>query len=170
MHSIDPGVSGFALAGIAARDMQNTKTNPWLWRYDRVIASDPVVARQVLDEMLGQLEVQHWQQRDIFAVHLATEEALVNAIQHGNGSDARKNVHFVCLLGGDRIRIEITDEGRGFDPAVLPDPTCGDHLHAPCGRGVMLMRAFMSRVEFNARGNGVTMEKEREPGGNGKNG
>ena len=76
-----------------------------------------------------------------------------------------KNVHVVCLLGGDRIRIEITDEGRGFDPAALPDPTCGDHLHAPCGRGVMLMRAFMSRVEFNARGNGVTMEKEREPGG-----
>ena len=63
---------------------------------------------------------------------------------------------------GRRIRIEITDEGRGFDPSALPDPTCGDHLHAPRGRGVMLMRAFMSRVEFNARGNRVTMEKERQ--------
>ena len=83
-------------------------------------------------------------------------------MHHGNGCDAGKNVHVVCLLGGDRIRIEITDEGRGFDPSALPDPTCDDHLHAPCGRGVMLMRAFMSRVEFNARGNGVTMEKERE--------
>ncbi len=134
----------------------------WLWRYDRLIASDPMAARQVLDEMLAQLEVQHWRQRDIFAVHLATEEALINAIHHGNGSDAGKNIHFVCLLGGDLIRIEITDEGRGFDPAALPDPTCGDHLHAPCGRGVMIMRAFMSRVEFNARGNRVTMEKERE--------
>ena len=108
-------------------------TNPWLWRYDRVIASDPVVARQVLDEMLGQLEVQHWQQRDIFAIHLAMEEALVNAIHHGNGCDAGKNVHVVCLLGGDRIHIEISDEGRGFDPTTLPDPTSGDHLHAPSG-------------------------------------
>ena len=136
--------------------------DPWLWRYDRVIASDPMLARQVLDEMLVQLEARQWQQRDIFAVHLATEEALVNAIYHGNGSDSRKKVHFVCMLGGDRIRIEITDEGRGFNPSSLPDPTCDDHLHAPCGRGVMLMKAFMSRVEFNHRGNGVTMEKERE--------
>ena len=142
--------------------METAMLDSWLWRYDRVIASDPTVARQVLDEMLAQLEAQQWQQRDIFAVHLATEEALVNAIHHGNDSDARKKVHFVCLLGGDRIRIEITDEGRGFNPSVLPDPTCDDHLHAPCGRGVMLMRAFMSRVEFNARGNCVTMEKERE--------
>ena len=73
--------------------------DPWLWRYDRVIASDPTMARQVLDEMLAQLEARHWQQRDIFAVHLATEEALVNAIRHGNDSDAAKTVHFVCLLG-----------------------------------------------------------------------
>ena len=145
-------------------DMETaTKLDPWLWRYDRVIASDPALARQILDEMLAQLEARHWQQRDIFAVHLATEEALNNAIHHGNGSDTRKNVHVLCLLGGDRIHIEISDEGRGFDPLALPDPTCDDHLHAPRGRGVMLMRAFMSRVEFNARGNGVTMEKERDP-------
>jgi serine/threonine-protein kinase RsbW len=138
--------------------------DPWLWRYDRVIASEPTLARQVLDEMLAHLEAQCWQQRDIFAVHLATEEALVNAINHGNGSDAGKNVHFVCLLGGDKVRIEITDEGAGFDPSALPDCTNGDHLHAPCGRGVMLMKAFMSRVEFNALGNTVTMEKERGNG------
>jgi serine/threonine-protein kinase RsbW len=141
--------------------MNMAMIDPWLWRYDRVIASDPQAARRVLDEMLAQLESRHWHQRDIFAVHLATEEALANAIHHGNDFDAAKNVHFVCLLGGDRIRIEITDEGRGFDPAALPDPTCDDHVLAPSGRGVMLMKAFMSRVEFNARGNGVTMERER---------
>jgi serine/threonine-protein kinase RsbW len=143
--------------------METAMTDRWLWRYERVIASDVALARQVLDEMLVQLENRQWQQRDIFAVHLAMEEALVNAIQHGNGSDAGKHVHVVCLLGDDRIHIEITDEGRGFDPSALPDPTHGDYLHAPCGRGVMLMKAFMSRVEFNARGNGVVMEKEREP-------
>src|SRR6516162_9511139 len=67
-------------------------TDRWVWLFDRVIASDTKAARQVLDEMLAQLEAQHWQQRDIFAVHLATEEALVNAIYHGNDSDAGKNV------------------------------------------------------------------------------
>ena len=110
----------------------------------------------------AQLEAQHWQQRDIFAVHLATEEALVNAIHHGNGSDVQKSIHVVCRLDGERIRIEIGDEGRGFNPAALPDPTTSEHIHAPCGRGVMLMRAFMSRVEFNEQGNVVVMVKERE--------
>ncbi len=156
-------VTGFALDPVATVDVEMTKIDPWLWCYDRVIVSDSTIARQVLDEMLAQLEAQHWQQRDIFAVHLAAEEALANAIQHGNGCDARKNVRFVCLLYSDRIRIEITDEGQGFDPSALHDPTCDDHLHSPCGRGVMLMRVFMSRVAFNARGNGVTMEKDRVP-------
>ena len=137
-------------------------TDRWVWLYDRVIVSDTKAARQVLDEVLAQLEAEHWEPRDIFAVHLATEEALVNAICHGNCSDARKNVHVVCRLACDRIRIEITDEGGGFDPAVLPDPTTSDQLHVPCGRGVMLMRAFMSRVEFNAQGNTVIMEKDRD--------
>ena len=134
----------------------------WDWLYDRVIASDTKAARLVLDELLAQLEARQWQQRDIFAVHLATEEALVNAICHGNRSDARKNVRVVCRLNRERIHIEISDEGGGFDPAALPDPTDMDQLHVPCGRGVMLMRAFMSRVEFNARGNAVIMEKDRE--------
>jgi serine/threonine-protein kinase RsbW len=162
MKSVEFGTGVFALDPMAAIDMETTMLDPWLWRYDCVIASDRTVARQVLDKILAQLEAEHWQQRDIFAVHLATEEALVNAIHHGNGSDKRKTVHFLCLLSADRIRIEITDQGGGFNPAALPDPTNGEHLHVPCGRGVMLMRAFMSRVEFNAMGNCVTMEKERD--------
>ena len=145
--------------------MNKAALEPCLWHYDRVIGSDPALSRQVLDEMLNQLEAQHWHKRDIFAIHLAAEEALVNAIHHGNGSDARKNVHFICSLNGHRIRIEISDEGTGFNPSTLPDPTNGEHLHVPCGRGVMLMRAFMSRVEFNAAGNRVVMEKVRESEG-----
>ena len=142
--------------------MNKAAPEPWVWHFDRIIASEPTRARQVLDELLSQLEGQNWHQRDIFAIHLAAEEALVNAIHHGNGSDRRKFIHVVCCLNGDRIRIEITDQGPGFDPAALPDPTHSEQIHVPCGRGVMLMRAFMSRVDFNAAGNGVVMEKVRE--------
>ncbi len=145
--------------------MNEAAQEPCHWHYDRVIGSDPALSRQVLDEMLTQLEARHWHQRDIFAIHLAAEEALVNAIHHGNGSDARKNIHVVCSLDGHRIRIEISDEGPGFNPSTLPDPTNGEHLQIPGGRGVMLMRAFMSRVEFNALGNGVVMEKVRKNDG-----
>lgn len=136
-------------------------SNDWLWRFDRVIPSEASSGRMVLNEVLAELEVERWRQQDIFGVHLAMEEALVNAIQHGNGQDAAKHIHVVCLMSPERIHIEIADEGPGFDPHALPDPTCDQGIETPCGRGVMLMRAFMSRVEFNALGNRVVLEKER---------
>jgi serine/threonine-protein kinase RsbW len=132
-----------------------------VWRCEHEIDSDPAAGQRVLEELLLQLEAQQWLQRDIFGVHLATEEAIVNAILHGNSADKNKRVHVVCVLSPDRLRVEITDEGPGFNPDALPDPTRGECLHAAGGRGVMLMRSFMSRVEFNQRGNRVMMEKER---------
>jgi serine/threonine-protein kinase RsbW len=133
----------------------------WKWRLDRVIPSDPAAGRRVLGEIVAQLEAEHWEQHDVFSVHLAAEEALVNAILHGNRRDANKHVRVSCFLSADLVRVEIADEGPGFNPKLLPDPTCADRIHSPGGRGVMLMRAFMSRVEYNAAGNCVVLEKER---------
>ncbi len=133
----------------------------WIWRCDHVIPSDTVAGRQILEELLRQLEAQHWRQHDVFSVHLAVEEALVNAICHGNRSDSGKHVRVVCLVSGDRVRVEITDEGSGFNPQAVPDPTCAERMHWDCGRGVMLMKAFMSRVEYSAEGNHVILEKDR---------
>jgi len=133
----------------------------WTWQCDRVIPNDPVIGRRLLDEVLDQLENMHWTRRDIFGVHLAVDEALVNAIRHGNRMDADKRIHFCCWLSPHKVRVEVTDEGPGFDPNSLPDPTEPARLHGPGGRGVLLMRAFMSRVEFRDRGNHVVLEKER---------
>jgi serine/threonine-protein kinase RsbW len=135
--------------------------DPWIWRCDRVIPSDTAASRKLLDEVLARLEAEHWVQHDIFGIHLAMEEALVNAIQHGNRFDSRKNVHVTCRMAPDRVQIEIADEGPGFNPNGVPDPTCPERIHKPGGRGVMLMRAFMNRVEFNDQGNRVVMEKQR---------
>jgi serine/threonine-protein kinase RsbW len=137
----------------------------WTWRCDRMIPSDTAAGRDILDEIIERLETEHWQQDDIFGVHLAVEEALVNAILHGNRLDSRKNIHVVCQLSPERIRVEIADQGNGFDPDSLPDPTCPERLHSPCGRGVMLMKAFMTRVEYNEQGNRVVLEKARSKNG-----
>ena len=107
------------------------------------------------------MRTQAWTRHDIFGIHLAVHEALANAIHHGNSLDEAKQVHFSCWLSPERIRVEITDEGPGFNPDSLPDPTDGVHLNCPGGRGVLLMRAFMSRVEFRDRGNHVVLEKDR---------
>jgi len=133
----------------------------WVWQCEHVIPSQTGAGSPILQEILDQLEKQAWIQHDIFSIHLAMEEALVNAIRHGNRLDPSKQVHVACRVSPELIRIEITDEGEGFDPSSVPDPTDPAHIEAPSGRGLMLMRSFMSRVEYNDVGNHVVMEKER---------
>jgi serine/threonine-protein kinase RsbW len=133
----------------------------WIWRRDHVIPSDTAAGRRVLCEVLRELEARHWSRRDVFAVHLAMEEALVNAIKHGNRLDPDKHVRISCRMSPELIRVEISDEGAGFDPTSLPDPTDPDRLECPGGRGVLLMKAFMSRVEWGGSGNRVLLERKR---------
>ncbi|MFO1094732.1 MAG: ATP-binding protein [Planctomycetaceae bacterium] len=117
-------------------------------------------------------------------VGVALEEALLNAAYHGNlevSSELRerdhalfydlarertgilpyslRNITLDVQLSADRIRYIIHDEGPGFDPRSLPDPTDPANIDRPCGRGLLLMRTFMDEVEYNAKGNVVTMTK-----------
>lgn len=133
----------------------------WIWTTERDIPSETAAGREILEEILHQLEAHDWIEHDVFGVRLAMEEALVNAIKHGNGLDAAKQVHVICRVSESRLWIQITDQGSGFDPEEVPDPTDPENLDAPSGRGIMLMRNFMSRVEYNKTGNRVVMEKER---------
>ncbi|NBW96051.1 MAG: ATP-binding protein [Planctomycetia bacterium] len=133
------------------------------WRRDVELPSERGASRLVMDELLEQLGLHGWSPTDIFGIHLAAEEAIVNAIVHGNKLDPAKTVHVSCQVSPELARIEVTDAGPGFDPASIPDCTLEERLEVPSGRGVMLMRSFMTRIEYNAKGNGVVLEKRREP-------
>jgi serine/threonine-protein kinase RsbW len=133
----------------------------WIWSCDLLIPSLPGAGRQLRHEMLCQLQQHRWAEHDIFSVHLALEEALVNAIEHGNHLDPRKQVRVVCRISPDLVRIVVSDEGEGFDPSHMPDPTDDQHRECPHGRGVLLMRSFMDRVIYGKRGNRVLLEKRR---------
>ncbi|MFM9195094.1 MAG: ATP-binding protein [Planctomycetia bacterium] len=133
------------------------------WRREIELPSERGASRLITEELLEQLGAHGWSPSDIFAIHLAAEEAIVNAIVHGNKLDSGKVVRVACLVTPTLARIEVADEGAGFDPASVPDCRLEDRLAAPNGRGVMLMRNFMTRVEYNARGNRVVMEKEQPP-------
>jgi len=135
--------------------------NGWIWTCEQRIASDTVEGREVVARILAALEREEWAEHDVFAVHLAIEEALVNAIKHGNHRDPDKVVLVLCRLAKDRVQIRITDEGDGFNPEAVPDPTDEENLEVPSGRGLMLMRCYMNSVCFNRRGNEVSMEKRR---------
>lgn len=134
----------------------------WTWTADLEIPSETGAGERVVQQVLEQLERHSWIEHDIFGIHLAVEEALVNAIRHGNGLNPDKMVRIACRVSPDRFRIEITDEGSGFDPGDVPDPTEDENLEVSSGRGILLMRNFMSSVEFNGDGNQVVMEKCRE--------
>jgi len=134
----------------------------WTWQTDQTFPSETGAGRRVLEEVLEQLERHSWFEQDIFGVRLAMEEAIVNAIKHGNRHDAEKNVRVLCRLSPTRFWIQITDEGPGFRPDDVPDCTAEEYIERDCGRGIMLMRCFMSHVEYSETGNTVVMEKVRQ--------
>lgn len=135
----------------------------WTFVFDHKFPSDTQLARQFLEELLHNLTENGWPEEDTFGVHLATEEALMNAIKHGNQRDESKFVSFSYKVSPTSLWLEVTDEGQGFDPEAVPDPTLDENLEVPSGRGLMLMRTFMTSVTYNAKGNQVTMTKERTP-------
>jgi serine/threonine-protein kinase RsbW len=101
-------------------------------------------------------------ERELFGIKLAVEEALVNAIKHGNQMDRAKFVHVTYHVRPDRFDVQITDEGAGFDPDDVPDPTAPENLERPCGRGLLLMRSYMTEVVYQDRGRAVRMAKVRK--------
>jgi serine/threonine-protein kinase RsbW len=141
----------------------STHPDPAEWRREIELPSERGASRLITEDLLEQLGSHGWSPSDIFAIHLAAEEAIVNAIVHGNKLDPGKVVRVACVVSPTLARIEVTDEGPGFDPGSVPDCRLEDRLDAPNGRGVMLMRTFMTRIEYNARGNRVLMEKQRSP-------
>ncbi len=125
------------------------------------IPSNPSDGQAVQERIIALLEKRNYSPKDVFGVRLALEEALVNAIKHGNGSDPAKSVRIVCEVDDIQAFIEIEDEGPGFTPEDVPDPTDLENLEKPGGRGIMLMRAFMSEVDYRGNGNIVRMVKRR---------
>lgn len=142
--------------------MQNSH---WTWSTNQQIPSERGAGQSIAEEILEELRKAEWDEKDIFGIRLALEEALVNAIIHGNRLDQGKSVSVDCKMSSDKVWIRIADEGPGFHPEDVPDPTAPENLERPCGRGIMLMRNFMSFVEYNRQGNCVTMEKQRGNGG-----
>lgn len=128
------------------------------WTIPSTNADAAVVQQAIVDA----IESQGYKREVVFAVRLALDEALVNAVRHGNGNDPSKSVKVDFRIDEQSLVVEIEDEGRGFVPDELPDPTAEENLSRPNGRGVMLMRAYMTDVQFNAAGNRVTLTKRAD--------
>jgi serine/threonine-protein kinase RsbW len=118
-------------------------------------------AHDLIGEVMEVVRNNQWSDKDVFAVELALEEALTNAVKHGNNSEPSKSVRFDCKLHENKIYARIEDEGSGFDPYSLADPREQENQMIESGRGVLLIKHFVTKVEWNDRGNVIEFEKER---------
>ena len=92
-------------------------------------------------------------------VLIALDEAIVNAVKHGNKCDPRKAVHIVAEFDSEGMRFSVTDEGKGFAKEDVPDPTDPCRLLEPSGRGLLLINHIMDQVCHNQQGNRIEMFK-----------
>ena len=121
-------------------------------------AAQPI-QKQILDDVvrLG------YTAQNQFAIKISLEEALINAIKHGNKLDAKKRVRVQASVTEALLEITIEDEGPGFDRSSVPDPTDLENLEKCSGRGILLMESYMDSVEWSNNGRRVRMTKRNTP-------
>jgi serine/threonine-protein kinase RsbW len=112
------------------------------------------IVEKAIDETTSELGISS---DDYGKILVSTLEAVNNAILHGNRSDPGKKVEIEISLKGKELKIKITDEGKGFIPKKLPDPTVPENLESLNGRGVYLMSKLADRIKYSRKGNSVTM-------------
>lgn len=122
------------------------------------LAHDRDAIAALIDQLLQNAEDSGFGSSAVFAIRLAIEEAITNAFEHGHEHlDDALTIRVEYRITPSAFEIAVEDQGPGFTPGDLPDPTLLENLSKPSGRGVMLMKAYMSDVEFNAKGNRVRM-------------
>jgi serine/threonine-protein kinase RsbW len=126
------------------------------------LINEPREVDRAQNDLVAELEKRAYPKASLFAVRLAVHEALTNAFVHGHKTvPASTPVRLEYTVHDDHAEIEIEDFGPGFDPASIPDPTLDENLERGSGRGLLLIRAYMSVAEYSPSGNTLRMVYQR---------
>ncbi|MBK8882674.1 MAG: ATP-binding protein [Bacteroidales bacterium] len=112
------------------------------------------IVENTIDEVMNEIGIT---QENYGKILVSTLEAVNNAIMHGNKYEKEKMVEVEILFKNGKLRIKISDEGKGFVPHEVPDPTIPPNLEALNGRGIFLMSKLADEIKYSKRGNSVTM-------------
>jgi serine/threonine-protein kinase RsbW len=123
------------------------------------LATDTTLIPSFVERIWETVSERTGSQDEAFKVRLALEEALTNAMRHGNRLDPGRRVDVHIEISQEKIVMDVRDQGEGFDHRVLPDPTRAPHVHRASGRGVYLIRSVMDNVEYYDGGRGIRMER-----------
>jgi len=124
------------------------------------ISSNLKNIKGVVSEVIELLKSKKADESDIFDIRLSLEETLINAMKYGNKLDAKLPVSLDISCEDNLFSMSIEDQGSGFDYKSVPDPTKEENMLRTRGRGVFLIKHLMDKVEFNKKGNCVTMVKK----------
>ncbi|CAG0967875.1 serine/threonine-protein kinase RsbW [Phycisphaerales bacterium] len=129
------------------------------------VSNDPAVIERAEERVLSSLSQFHYPKASLFAVRLCLHEALSNSFRHGHrGLPENTPVRLSFDATAGQVEIHVEDQGPGFDPAEVPDPTLEENLERGSGRGLLLIRAYMAEAEYNAKGNSLRMVYKRPAG------
>ncbi|MDB5335626.1 MAG: btrW [Planctomycetaceae bacterium] len=120
----------------------------------------PADMSAVIENVASKMAHSGFARRDIVGVRVALEEAVLNSFKHAYHNSPGKPVIIRHVIDRDQVLLEVEDQGTGFNPASIPDPTSPENWERDSGRGIFLMRSYMNSVSFNDRGNCVTLCKQ----------
>jgi serine/threonine-protein kinase RsbW len=126
------------------------------------LANDMCAVEEFCQKLVADASEQGFCEDDTFGIHLALEEAMINAVKHGNGGDPNKKLTVEYLVTQEIFDATITDQGSGFVPEDVPDPRDEENLHKMSGRGILLIRAYMDVAEYNKSGNQLHILKRNK--------
>jgi len=130
-----------------------------VWREGRVHSVADIA--RVIQEITGAMSAAGHPEKEIFRVHLALEEAIVNAQKHGHQGEWGTPIAVRYYVSAEGAVAQVEDQGPGFDPAAVPDPLAPENLERPTGRGLLLMRTYLSGVCHNQQGNCICLCKHQ---------
>lgn len=117
--------------------------------FSRSIVSDPDLLPELEDFISGMLKDLNIDDEKINAIVLSIAEAASNAIVHGNKNDKNKKITILMEIDDKKVVIKIKDQGNGFDPALVPDPTAPENILKDSGRGIHIMNSFLDKLSYN---------------------
>lgn len=128
------------------------------------VTNEPESIRSAEAQVVEAIERHHYSKASLFAIRLSLHEAVSNAFRHGHSTlPPLTPVRLTYLVRPDKVVLAVEDQGPGFDPKDVPDPTLDENLERGSGRGLLLIRSYMASAEYNRKGNRLEMVYTRPP-------
>jgi serine/threonine-protein kinase RsbW len=140
------------------RTTKHSRVNAASGKFVLICASSPREISKVEPFLQGINQSAGLDDGTLYRLLVACTEAVNNAILHGNHSDPEKHVRIQCVFTVTKLKVNVTDEGEGFEPENLPNPLEEKNLLRENGRGVFLIRSLMDEVKFVKRKKGMTLQ------------